>query len=80
MEGILDEHLARYHWNYGNGRGALGYRHLPSGVSVYRDCAPAVPVRGIDAELLIELQEELRSRGILSSETRTNQDPFEQGE
>jgi hypothetical protein len=65
IPGVDDEDLERLHWRHGGGRGALGYRHLPSGISVYRECPPGVPVRAIDTELLVELQEALRSRGLL---------------
>ncbi len=65
IPGVSDDHLERSHWNLGGGRGALGYRHQPSGISVYRECPAEVPVRVVDAELLFILQEELRSRGLI---------------
>ena len=65
ISGIPEEHLARTHWRHGGGRGALGYVHRPTGISVYRECSPGVSVHAIDAELLTELREALRSRGIL---------------
>jgi hypothetical protein len=65
IPGIDDKDLQRQHWRDGDGRGALGYRHLPSGVSVYRECGPGVPLRVIDAELLAELEEQLRLQGLL---------------
>jgi hypothetical protein len=70
--GVPDEQLARTHWRHGGGRGALGYRHIPSGISVYRECPAGVPVQAIDAELLIELQEALRSRGNIPAATEAN--------
>ena len=60
IPGVPDEDLMRRHRRYGGGRGALGYRHLPSGISVSRDCPPGVSVSVIDAELLAELAERLR--------------------
>jgi hypothetical protein len=74
IPGVADEDLVRLHWRGGGGRGSLGYRHLPSGISVYRECAPGVPVRAIDTELLIELQEALRSQGLLPPATAANPD------
>lgn len=62
---IPDEHLARQHWRGGEGRGCLGYVHVPTGISVSRECPPGVSVHAIDAELLIELRDLLRSRGVL---------------
>jgi hypothetical protein len=71
LPGIPDEHLARLHWNEGGGRGSLAYRHLPSGITVRRDCPPGVPVHSIDAELLAELAESLRSEGLLAGANET---------
>lgn len=65
---VPDEHLARHHWNDGGGRGSLGYTHLPSGIKVWRQCPPGVPVHIVDAELRAELAERLRSDGSLSTE------------
>jgi hypothetical protein len=65
IPGIPDEHLERFHENYGRGRGALGYRHLPSGIVVYRICPPDIPHLQIDQELVAELKEKLRERGLL---------------
>ena len=66
IPGIDDKDLQRQHWRFDGGHSSLGYRHLPSGVSVYRECRPGVPVRVIDAELLAELEEQLRLQGLLS--------------
>jgi hypothetical protein len=70
IPGVSDEHLARQHWNNGGGRGSLGYRHLPSGISVSRPCRPGVPVSVIDAELLAELGERLRAEGLPAERSR----------
>lgn len=66
IPGIPDEHLARLHWNNGSGRGILGYRHLPSGIFVTRPCPEGMPVMLINAELLVELEERLKSEGRLA--------------
>ena len=75
IPGVPDEHLERHHWRGGGGRGAIGYLHLPTGISVYRECSPGVSVHAIDAELLVELQEALRSRGILPPDAAAHQEP-----
>lgn len=75
MPGIPDEHLARHHWRGGGGRGSIGYTHRPSGISVSRECSAGVSVHAIDAELLIELREALRSRGILPLNAASHQEP-----
>jgi hypothetical protein len=75
IPGVPDEHLERNHWNLGGGRGALGYRHQPSGTSVYRECPAQVPVQVVDAELLFELQEELRTRGLLPRAGAASDEP-----
>lgn len=63
IPGVPDEHLAMQHWNDGGGHGTLGYRHLPSGISVSRLCPPTVRLSVINAELLAELAERLRAEG-----------------
>jgi hypothetical protein len=75
IPGIDVKHLERQHWCYAGGRGALGYRHLPSGGLVLHECPPGVPVRVIDAELLAELQEKLRLRGVLPGEITAKAEP-----
>jgi hypothetical protein len=75
IPGVPDEHLARTHWRHGGGRGALGYVHLPTGISVYRECSPGASVHAVDAELLIELREALRSRGILPPDAALHHEP-----
>jgi hypothetical protein len=60
IPGIPEEHLERFHENYGHGQGALGYRHLPSGIVVYRICPPDTPHLQIDQELVAELQFAIR--------------------
>jgi hypothetical protein len=32
IPGIPDDQLRRTHWNYGCGKGALAYTHIPSGL------------------------------------------------
>jgi uncharacterized protein (TIGR02996 family) len=64
VPGIPDEDVLRMHWNYGGGRGAVGYRHVPSGITVGRDCPPHVPIRQVDKEALAEFIQVLRERGI----------------
>jgi hypothetical protein len=66
IPGVRDEHLERLPWNYGGGEGALGYRHLPSGIIVFRRCPPDFPLSRIDQELLTEPREKLRERGVLN--------------
>lgn len=75
IPGIPDEDLARHHWRGGGGRGTIGYTHRPSGISVSRECSAGVSVHAIDLELLIELGEELRSRGILPPDATSHQEP-----
>jgi hypothetical protein len=65
VPGVADEDLERLHWNRGDGRGTIEYRHRPSGIVVSRECPRGVPVRVIDEELRVELQEALQSRGLL---------------
>ncbi len=80
ISGVPDEHLERHHWKGSEGRGALGYLHRPTGISVYRECSPGVSVHAIDAELLIELREALRSRGILPPDTVAHQEAVSRGD
>jgi hypothetical protein len=67
IPGIPDEDLERLHWNYGGGRGAAGYRHIPSGITVARECPPGVPTRHVYEAALAELQRKLREQGLLSN-------------
>ena len=67
IPGVPDEHLVRQHWRDGGGRGSLGYRHLPSGISVSRQCPPGVPVSVVDADLLAELAARLRDEGSVAA-------------
>lgn len=71
IPGIPDSELERVHWNYGQGRGAYALRHLPSGLTVGRECLPGAPSWQLEQELLAELTEKLRSAGLLSSEPQT---------
>lgn len=50
--------------NYGGGRGAVGYRHVPSGITVGRECPPNVPIRQVGKEARAEFIQVLRERGI----------------
>src|SRR5262249_36911054 len=74
IPGVPDEDLLRLHWNYGGGRGAVGYRHIPSGITVARDCLPDVPTRQFYEEALAELERQLRERGLLLSTGETDAD------
>jgi hypothetical protein len=65
MYGVPNNDLERLHWNYGNGRGAAGYRHVPSGITVARECLPDIPVRYVYDEVLADLERELRKQGLL---------------
>jgi hypothetical protein len=73
--GIPDEHLERIHWNYGGGKGALGFRHIPSGITVARECPRGVPIVDIDRELQAELKEKLLRAGIIRGEAQTGGEP-----
>jgi hypothetical protein len=64
IDGVDDEQLERLHWNLGGGRGILGIRHVPSGISVSRECPPKVPVRQFMEELVGELREQLKQAGV----------------
>lgn len=68
IAGIPDEHIERLHWNLGGGRGALGYRHRPSGIEVSRECRPGVAVLEIDQEVLADFKKTLKSAGIITDE------------
>jgi hypothetical protein len=74
IPGVPDEDLERLHWNHGGGRGAAGYRHVPSGITVARECLPDVPTRLFYEEALAELEQELRERGLLSKNGETRGD------
>lgn len=67
IPGVPDEDLERLHWNDGGGRGAAGYRHVPSGITVARECLPDIPTRHFYEEALAELERMLRERGLVSS-------------
>jgi hypothetical protein len=66
IRGVPDEDLTRLHWNYGGGRGAAGYRHVPSGITVAREYLPGVPAWPFYEEALAELERQLCERGLLS--------------
>jgi hypothetical protein len=65
IPGIPDADLMRLHWNYGGGRAAVGYRHVPSGILAARECQPDFPARHSYAAALAELERVLRERGFL---------------
>jgi hypothetical protein len=67
IPGVPDEHVERLHSNRGSGRGTLGYRHWPSGITVHRDCLVGASIHTIDADLLAELGERLRAEGLLAA-------------
>jgi hypothetical protein len=58
------------HRNSGGGRGALRIRHLPSGVSLFRECPPGVPVTRFHLEMLAELGQKLKAQGLCEGEER----------
>jgi squalene-hopene/tetraprenyl-beta-curcumene cyclase len=60
IPGIPDEHVERIHENYGGGKGGLGYRHIPSGLLVFRECPPGVSIFQFDQELFAEFCDKLR--------------------
>jgi hypothetical protein len=68
ISGIPDSHLERIHWNYGGGRGAIGLRHLPSGIIVTRECLPNDSTLKLAKELVVELREKLLQARILVDE------------
>lgn len=63
IPGIPDNQLEHLHWNYSNGRGAVGLRHLPSGITVSRECLPDTSVWQVMQELEAELKEALQRAG-----------------
>jgi len=65
IPGISDHDLERLHWNYGHGRGALGLRHLPSGILVACECQPSVLLLQIMQRLEIELKVKLQEVGVI---------------
>jgi hypothetical protein len=67
IAGIPDADLERIHWRYGGGRGAVGYRHVPSGITAVRECLD-LPVRHYCAEALTELERKLREQGLLPNQ------------
>jgi len=72
IPGVPDEHLEWFHENYGHGKGTVGYRHLPSGITVSRTCLPDIALSRLDRELVAELHEKLRERGLLDSGERSS--------
>ena len=72
IPGIPDEDLERLHWNCDGGRGAAGYRHVPSGITVARECLPDVPTGQFYEAALAELKRELGKLGLLSDGVGTS--------
>jgi hypothetical protein len=68
IPGIPDEELERLHYNYGGGRGAAGYRHIPSGITVVRESPPDAPTQQIYEEAMAELERELRRRDLITDQ------------
>lgn len=68
IPGIPENELEQLHWNFGGGRGALGLRHIPSGISVERECPPNVTLFQVLHELTLELQEKLGQAGFMASD------------
>ena len=68
IPGVQDNELCRLHWNYGKGRGALGLRHEPSGLTVFRECTPGIPVLQIMRELESELRTKLQNAGLIKGD------------
>jgi hypothetical protein len=66
IPGVSDEdHLEQLHWNRGGGRGAAGYRHVPSGLRVTRECLRTSPFGTFMKRQWRKLARELRARGLL---------------
>lgn len=64
--GVPNADLEIIHWNYGGGgRGAVGIRHVPSGITAVRECLE-LPVRHYRDEALAELERELRQQHLLA--------------
>jgi hypothetical protein len=63
IPGVPDNELELLHWNYGGGRGAVGLRHTPSGITVYRECLPNTCVWQQIRTLKVELEDKLRIMG-----------------
>lgn len=65
--GIPDDDLVRLNSNYRPGKGEeVAYRHIPSGITVFRRCLPTKSTIKVDKELLAALQEKLRSAGLIA--------------
>ena len=71
IPGVQDNELCRLHRNYGKGRGALGLRHEPSGLTVFRECTPGVPVLQIMRELESELRTKLQNAGLVRADAES---------
>jgi hypothetical protein len=64
MQPIPKHQMERVHYNYGGGRGSYLLRHLPSGVSVHRECLPDIPNSKLLEMLEGELKDKLIALGI----------------
>jgi hypothetical protein len=71
IPGVPDSDLKRLHWIHGRGRGALGLCHVPSGVTVVRECLPDTRPCQVMQELEAELSESLQSAGLIAGTDRT---------
>jgi hypothetical protein len=67
INGIPDSDLALIHWRGRGGKGELGIRHTPSGITVTRECPPDMPVLKVREALLDDLEVQLRREGILGA-------------
>src|SRR6478672_10689680 len=67
IPGIPDDHLEWTHTNYAGGEGAIGGKHLPSGIAVRRECAGEL-VTQVRSEIVADLQEQLHRAGVISDE------------
>jgi hypothetical protein len=65
IPGIPDDEIERLHWNFGGGKGTIGFRHVPSGITVHRECPPGVPLAVVQNEVLAEFVKRLCSAGLI---------------
>jgi hypothetical protein len=65
IDGVPDYEMERFHWNNGHGKGAIGLRHKPSGITVTRECPSDVPVLRLEEELWVELKVKLEAAGVI---------------
>ena len=68
LPGIPDDDLRWNHWSYdGRRKGDYALTHIPSGLMVNRRCSEW-PVNAVLEELIAELTEKLRLKGLVSDE------------